>query len=188
VAAKFRFWQVCMRFLLGLIFGLLLFPVGIFAYLHYGSVPAAVADAPLPMERSITHGSLHARIDREAPKTAPIEPSPTNLLIGAQIYRDNCSGCHGYYGQSSPFGKHIFPEAPQLWAPHGSGVVGVSDDPVGETYWKVRNGIRLSGMPSFNGLLNETQMWQVSVLLASADKPLPANVIDTVKPGAAPNP
>jgi mono/diheme cytochrome c family protein len=59
---------------------------------------------------------------------------------------------------------------------------------VGETYWKVRNGIRLSGMPSFNSLLNETQMWQVSVLLAGADKPLPANVIDTVKPGAAPNP
>ena len=26
-------------------------------------------------------------------------------------------------------------------------------------------------------------MWQVSVLLANADKPLPANVIDTVKPG-----
>jgi hypothetical protein len=31
-------------------------------------------------------------------------------------------------------------------------------------------------------------MWQVSVLLVNADKPLPANVISTVKPGAAPNP
>jgi hypothetical protein len=31
-------------------------------------------------------------------------------------------------------------------------------------------------------------MWQVSVLLANADKPLPANVIDTVKPPAAPIP
>jgi mono/diheme cytochrome c family protein len=59
---------------------------------------------------------------------------------------------------------------------------------VGETYWKVRNGIRLTGMPSFDNLLNQTQMWQVSVLLAHADKPLPANVIDTVKPGAAPIP
>jgi mono/diheme cytochrome c family protein len=177
-----------MRFLLGLIIGLLLFPVGIYAYLQFGNVPVAVADGQFPMERAIVHSSLSARIDREAPKVSPIEPSPTNLLIGAQIYRDNCSGCHGYYGQSSPFGKHLFPEAPQLWAPHGNGVVGVSDDPVGETYWKVRNGIRLSGMPSFNNLLNETQMWQVSVLLASADKPLPANVISTVKPGAAPNP
>lgn len=176
-----------MRFLLGLILGLVLFPLGFIAYLYFGHVPVAVADAPLLMERTITHRSLNARIDREAPKSSPIEPSPTNLLIGAQIYRDNCSGCHGYYGQSSAFGKHLFPEAPQLWAPHGNGIVGVSDDPVGETYWKVRNGIRLSGMPAFDNLLNQTQMWQVSVLLAHADKPLPANVIDTVKPGAAPN-
>jgi thiosulfate dehydrogenase len=177
-----------MRFFLGVILGLIMFPLALVAYLYYGHAPVAVGDAPLPMERSITRRSLHARIDREAPKRSPIEPSPTNLLIGAQIYRDSCSGCHGYYGQTSPIGKQLFPRAPQLWAPHGNGIVGVSDDPVGETYWKVQNGIRLSGMPAFNNLLNQTQLWQVSVLLANADKPLPANVIDTVKPGAASNP
>jgi thiosulfate dehydrogenase len=177
-----------MRFLIGLVFGLVLFPLFAWVYLNYGTVPVAVADEPLLMERSLAHKALNARIDREAPKGSPIEPSPTNLLIGAQIYRDNCSGCHGYYGQASPFAKQIFPTAPQLWAPHGKGVVGVSDDPVGETFWKVENGIRLSGMPSYKGLLNETQMWQVSVLLSSADKPLPAEVIQTIKPGAAPNP
>ena len=51
----------------------------------------------------------------------------------------------------------------------------MSDDPVGETYWKVANGIRLTGMPSFDKVLNETQMWQVSLLLANADK-LPDSV------------
>ncbi len=177
-----------MRFLLGLIIGVVLAPVAIYAYLNYGPVPVAVTDEPFPLERSIAHHALDARIQREAPKTAPIEPSPTNLLIGAQIYRDNCSGCHGYYGQASPFAKQIFPRAPQLWAPHGRGVVGVSDDPVGETYWKVKNGIRLSGMPAYQTLLNDTQMWQVSILMASADKPLPAEVIQTVKPGATPAP
>src|SRR3984885_3868364 len=177
-----------MRFLLGFILGLVLVPLGLMVYLHYGQVPVAVTDPPFLMERSMAHRTLNARIDREAPKSSPIEPSPTNLLIGAQIYRDNCSGCHGYYGQASPFGKHVFPGAPQLWAPHGNGIVGVSDDPVGETFWKVRNGIRLSGMPAFNNLLNENQMWQVSVRRPNADKPLPADVISTVKPGAAPNP
>ncbi|MFL6428392.1 MAG: c-type cytochrome [Acidobacteriaceae bacterium] len=177
-----------MRFLLGFVLGILLLPLAIYAYLQFGNVPVAVADEPLVLERSMSHRVLDARINREAPKSSPIEPSPTNLLIGAQLYRDNCSGCHGYYGQSSPFGKHLFPEAPQLWAPHRNGVVGVSDDPVGETYWKVRNGIRLSGMPAFNNLLNETQMWQVSVLLANADKPLPATVVSTIKPGAPPAP
>lgn len=175
-------------FLIGLLLGLVLVPLGIYIYLSSGSPPVAVADAPFAMERSLAHRALDARIDREAPKSAPLEPSPTNLQLGAQVYRDNCSGCHGYYGQSSPIAKNMFPHAPQLWAPHGNGVVGVSDDPVGETFWKVKNGIRLSAMPSYKNLLNETQMWQVSVLLANADKPLPSNVLDTVKPGAPPNP
>jgi thiosulfate dehydrogenase len=53
----------------------------------------------------------------------------------------------------------------------------VSDDPPGETFWKVDNGIRLSGMPSFHKVLNPTQEWQVSLLLANADKPLPPQVL-----------
>jgi mono/diheme cytochrome c family protein len=61
-----------------------------------------------------------------------------------------------------------------------SGVVGVSDDPVGETYWKIKNGIRLSGMPAYGKALSETQMWQVSLLLSMANKPLPAEAAKTV--------
>jgi len=51
----------------------------------------------------------------------------------------------------------------------------VTDDPPGETFWKVANGIRLTGMPSFNQSLSETQMWQISLMLANADK-LPNSV------------
>jgi len=175
-------------FFLGLLLGLLLLPVMAFVYLHHGHVPVAVADPSFPMEAAIVHQPLNARIDREAPKSAPMEASPTNLQLGAQVYRQQCAQCHGYYGQASPIAKAVFPRIPQLWAPHGNGVVGVSDDPVGETYWKVANGIRLSAMPSYKGILNETQMWQVSLLLANADKPMPAGVLDSLKPGAAVTP
>ena len=172
-------------FVLGLFIGLLLFPVVGFAYLRYGHPPVAVADPSFPMEAAIVHNPLAARIDRDAPKAAPMEPSPTNLALGAQVYRRECAGCHGYYGQASPLAKAVFPGIPQLWTPHGHGVVGVSDDPVGETYWKVANGIRLSAMPSYKHILSETEIWQVSLLLANADKPMPANVLDTVKPGGS---
>lgn len=36
-------------------------------------------------------------------------------------------------------------------------------------------GIRLTGMPGFNQSLSETQMWQISLMLANADK-LPNSV------------
>ncbi len=168
-------------FILGLLLGLLVLPVAVGVWLRYGNPPVAVHDPRLPLEQQIVNVPLHARMDREMPAHAAMDPSPANLLLGAHVYREQCAGCHGQYNRPSPFAATMFPVAPQLWAPHGQGVVGVSDDPAGETYWKVKNGIRLSGMPAYAGLLNETQMWQVSVLLANADKPLPAAALDVLK-------
>ena len=50
----------------------------------------------------------------------------------------------------------------------------VTDEPEGITYWKVTHGIRLSGMPGFEGALSNTQRWQVTMLVASADRLSPA--------------
>jgi thiosulfate dehydrogenase len=169
-----------MRFLLGLILGLLVIPVWVLIYFHFGHPPVAVADQPFPLEKQIVHMPLHTRIDKEMPASAAIEASATNLTAGAQIYREQCAGCHGLYGRPSDFARQMYPRAPQLWAPHGNGVIGVNDDPVGETYWKVKNGIRLTGMPAYGKALTETQMWQVSLLLSKADKPLPAEAAKTV--------
>lgn len=83
----------------------------------------------------------------------------------------------------------MYPNAPPLWESHHNGeVVGVSDDPPGETYWKAANGIRLTGMPSFKDILSDTQLWQVSLLLANANKPLPPAALDILhgKAAAAP--
>lgn len=168
-------------FIIGLFLGLLILPAAAWGWFRFGHPPVAVSDAPLPFEQQIVNVPLHARIDREAPAHPGMAASPTNLLIGAGVYRSQCASCHGLYGRDSSYGAHMFPKSPQLWAPHGHGVVGVSDDPAGETYWKVKNGIRLSGMPSFKNVLNEEQMWQVSVLLAGADKQLPADVLTLLK-------
>lgn len=160
-------------FILGLILGLIALPAVAWFYLHSERVPVATADRPFPFETAIAKAALHRRINREMPRQAPMEASAANLEIGAHIYRAHCAVCHGLDAMPSAIAKGMYPETPQLWESHREGVVGVSDDPVGETYWKVANGIRLSGMPSFRHVLNEAQMWQVSLLLANANKPLP---------------
>lgn len=170
-----------MRFLLGLVLGFLIIPVWVFIYFHVGHPPVAVADRPFLLERELVRAPLHVRINKEMPARAPIEASPTNLSAGAQIYRQQCAACHGLYGRPSDFGDHMYPRAPQLWAPHGNGVVGVSDDPVGETFWKVENGVRLTGMPAFGKVLNSTQMWQVSLLVKNAGNPMPADVAQLLR-------
>jgi mono/diheme cytochrome c family protein len=173
--------QIMKSFLLGLILGLLAIPAAVFVYFRASRAPVAVADNAFPLERQIVSVPLRARIDKEMPQRAPIEPSDTNLEAGAHVYRQQCAACHGLYGRPSSFAKYMYPSAPQLWAPHRNGVVGVSDDPPGETYWKVSNGIRLSGMPAFNKVLNQTQIWQVTLLLSRADQPLPASALDLLK-------
>ena len=150
-------------------------------WLTYGHPPVAVADALLPFEQYVTQMPLHARIDREMPKTVPVEANEATFVARAHIYREQCAFCHGVSGGASPVGKHMFPDAPPLWEKHHGEVVGVSDDPPGETYWKVSNGIRLTGMPGYKNVLSETEMWQVSVLLANADKPLPPAALTLLK-------
>ena len=61
---------------------------------------------------------------------------------------------------------------------------------LGETYWKTTNGIRLTGMPAFKNSLNDNQLWQVSVMLANADKlpPSAANLLSNAQPALQPNP
>jgi mono/diheme cytochrome c family protein len=162
------------RILFGIVLGIVLAVVGLMAWLRFGKIPVAVTDPPLPAEQLLTGVPLHARIDREMVKNPPIQADEANLVAGAHIYSEQCAVCHGLYDKPSAFGQHMFPGATPLWEKHGHGsVVGVSDDPPGETYWKVANGIRLTGMPSYQQTLTETQMWQVSMLLANADKPLP---------------
>ncbi len=161
---------------LGFLLGIAAVAAGLFVYLKFGALPVAVADKAFPFEKQIVYLPLDSRIEREM-KTPPFGISEDVFESGAHVYRAQCASCHGTPGHDVPFAKHMFPSAPQLWRGHGShGVVGVSDDEPGETYWKVANGIRLSGMPSYAHVLSETEMWQVSLLLKNADKELPAPV------------
>jgi thiosulfate dehydrogenase len=150
--------------ILGFIIGFVLLPVLAFFYVFFGYAPVATAGPPLPLERYMAHLALNARIRKEMPKDSPVQPTEANLTAGAKIYRDYCAVCHGIAGEpKTATARGMFPPPPQLL--HGKGV---TDDPVGETYWKVANGIRLTGMPAYRGSLSNDELWQVSQFLGHA--------------------
>jgi mono/diheme cytochrome c family protein len=175
------------RILLGILLAMILLPVAALGWMRFGKVPVAVADPPFPHEHEIVNIPLYARIDRELVKTPPVQADEDDLVAGAHVYSEKCSVCHGFHAKPSPIGSNMYPAAPQLWEKHGT-AVGVSDDPVAVTYWKVVNGIRLTGMPSYKLMLTDTEIWQVSTLLANADKPLPPNAVDLLRGEPAPAP
>lgn len=159
-----------MKFIVGLIIGIIAVPLFAFLYVYFGYAPVATSAPPFPLEKKIAAMALNARIHKSALPQSPIQPTEDNLMTGAHVYREHCAVCHGLADQpKTPTAQGMYPPPPQLL--HGKGV---TDDTPGETYWKVTNGIRLTGMPAFN-TLSDTERWQVSELLANADK-LPADV------------
>ena len=163
-------------FIVGVLLGVVILPLCGFLYFRFGYAAVATAASPLPFERQLAHMALNARIGKEAPKASPISASPENYASAAHTYRAHCAACHGLPGQEkTATAKGMYPKVPQLF--QGTGV---TDDPVGETYWKVKNGIRLTGMPAYTGSLSEEDMWKVSLLVANGDK-LPADVTQELR-------
>ena len=158
--------------LLGVLLALVLMGCFIYFYFSTGRAPIATTDPPMPFEMKLAHMAIDARVEKQQIPPSPVAADEKTYLSGAEVYKEHCSVCHGLPDQPKTFiAQGMFPPPPQLF--HGTGV---SDDPATETYWKVENGIRLTGMPGFKGRLTETQIWQVSVLLANSDK-----VPDSVK-------
>lgn len=164
------------KFIAGLLIGLLLIPIGVFCYFRSGRAPVASAASMIPFEQRLAKMALHARVDKEMPTTVPIAADEANLTAGAKTYHEHCAFCHGTPGQTpSAAAQGMFPKPPQLFVRKG-----VTDDPAGETYWKVANGIRLTGMPSYSKTLSDTQMWQVSLVLLHAHD-LPPSAMNELK-------
>jgi mono/diheme cytochrome c family protein len=169
-----------MKFLVGFILGIIVIPAGLYFYFFTGSAPVATSAKPMPFEKQMANMALDARVKKEAPGDPALQVNDANLLAGAQIYQQQCAVCHGLPGQpATAIAKGMFPKPPQLF--HGKGV---TDDPAGETYWKAANGIRLTGMPGFKSTLSDTQLWQVSLLLANANK-LPQETMAILKGATA---
>ena len=153
-------------FVVGVFVGAALFALVVFGYFLAGQAPVATDAPPMPFEKYLAKTALHKVLDREMPHSVPIPSDYANYVAGAQIYKENCAVCHGLPGKpATSVAKGMFPKPPVLLEGKG-----VTDDEPGETYWKVVHGIRMTGMPGFKGSLTETQAWQVSILLAHADK------------------
>jgi thiosulfate dehydrogenase len=166
-------------FLIGLIVGLLTLPVVAGICALTGHLPVAASDSPLPLEKAVTGALLNARIHKEAPDHDVSGMTTADLVSGASAYQKNCAFCHGLPQQpATAAAKGMFPSPPQLFTADGN----VADDAAGVTYWKVKNGIRLTGMPGFQASLAEQEMWQVTALVARGDK-LPTEALDALKPG-----
>jgi thiosulfate dehydrogenase len=163
-----RVKSVLKGLLLGIAATLVVLAAAGYAVLRAGIIPANADAKPGRFERYIAGTSLKATLQKEAPKEQnPISLNDANLIAGAHLYGSHCAVCHGTAGKDAPpppIAKGEYPQPPQL-AKHG-----VEDDPQGWTYWKIKHGIRWTGMPSWKDELTDRQIWTLTLFLKHMDK------------------
>lgn len=167
------------RFLLGFIAAVVFVLLAEFLWVRLGFVDSR-ADVPeSALERRVAMPSLDASVDRHAAEARnPVAATDVNLVAGMKIYQANCAGCHGDIHQPhSVFGDSFYPRAPQF-------MEDAPDMPENQNFYIIQHGVRLSGMPAWDSLLKEQEMWQVTTFLSHMDK-LPPHVAEQWKAIAA---
>ena len=166
--------------ILGILLGMLLIVGSVYFYFSSGRAPVATSAPPMPLEKTLARIGLHAYLDKLPHPEPQVPADEANLISGAKVYKEQCATCHGLPSEpKSAVATGMYPAPPQLF--QGTGV---TDDDAWESYWKVENGIRLSGMPGFKDRLTEKQIWQVAVLVRNADK-IPESVKKELAAGAS---
>jgi mono/diheme cytochrome c family protein len=159
-------------FIAGVVATVLIAMVAGFVLLKSGLIPANADAKPGGLELWIAGTSLDATLGKEAPKGPnPVALTDANLVQGISLYGQHCAICHGTASgaaSASPVAKGLYPAPPQL------AEEGVEDDPEGESFWKIKHGIRLTGMPAWGRSMSDRQIWTLALFLKHMDKLPPA--------------
>ena len=148
------------------------------AYFYFGRAPVAVSDKPAVWEHLAEGVAVHRRIRQEA-RPAPFPAGEDAFEGAARTYRSQCAQCHGTPAQEAAIGAAMVPRAQQFFTRDRKTTAAQS---AGELYWPTAFGIRRSGMPAYRKSLTNTQLWQIALLLHSADQELPDPVRDLLNP------
>lgn len=152
-------------FLVGVAATLVVLCAGVLLVLSLGLFPVGADNPPSSLERRLAHMATGAYLSSHAPKQEnPVQPTPAALSDGARIYEKHCAVCHGGALQKiSPLQRKFSPGVPQL-------VNRVPRDPDAEFYWITKHGFRMTGMPAWDGILNDDQIWTVVAFIKRSDK------------------
>jgi thiosulfate dehydrogenase len=123
--------------------------------------------------------ALDASVDRRVPEVKnPILPTDENLIAGMKLYQANCSTCHGDVQQpDGMFADALYPRSPLF-------LKDAPDMAENQNLYIIQHGVRHSGMPAWDKILTQEQMWRLTTFLSHMDK-LPPQVAGQWKQLAA---
>ncbi|GAU86128.1 cytochrome c [Bosea sp. BIWAKO-01] len=131
-----------MRFIAGFVSAFIVLAVAGLALVFSGVVNIAAREPHSAPVFFLLQTAMRQSVARQAAKVPAPAPS-TDIARGFRLYNETCVYCHGAPGKDpTDIGKGLNPEPPflpdtiQRWN-------------AAEIFWIVKNGVRMTGMPSF---------------------------------------
>jgi mono/diheme cytochrome c family protein len=153
------------RFIAGVLFTLILFAVTVFAVASFGLYPIGADNPPGGLERALAAKAMDVYAEKHKPAVDnPTAITAENLIEGAKEYEEHCAFCHGgAKAKISPMENKFNPPAPQL-------INRIPHDPDNWLFWVTKHGVRMTGMPSWDGVMSDEEMWKVVAFIKHSDK------------------
>jgi mono/diheme cytochrome c family protein len=152
-------------FVVGVVVTLLVLAGGALAVSHFGLYPIGADNPPGALERVLAGGAMDRYAETHKPEgDNPVQATTQHLTEGAKEYEEHCAFCHGgAKAKISPMQNRFSPPPPQLIdrIPH-------DDDPW--LFWVTKHGVRMTGMPAWDGILSDDEMWKVIAFIKRSDK------------------
>jgi mono/diheme cytochrome c family protein len=134
------------RLLLLLLAGILIIAIGGASYairMVHGGFSTRVAPGAVESSLAMTMRDM-AIPSRYKTMKNPVTTTPEVIHEGIAHWADHCATCHANNASGDTmYGKMMYPRPPDM---RQKGTQDMSD---GELYYTIKNGVRLSGMPSF---------------------------------------
>jgi mono/diheme cytochrome c family protein len=145
-----------MAFIKSLIVILVLGVIAALAVMYTGAFNvAATWQDPAPVYWVIRTTLVNSVKTRAGGIAAPASFTNEQVRTGFRHYNETCVYCHGGPGKDpGDIGKGLNPEPPYL--PDSAG-----DWKANELFWIVKNGVRMTGMPAFEPVLKDEDIWAV---------------------------
>ncbi len=153
------------NFVLGAVATVVVAAGGVLLYLWLGLFPIGADNPPGTVEHALAKMAADASVERSQPgQKNPAEPTPANLIEGAQQYEAHCAVCHGGAAKKiSPLKTNFSPPVPQI-------INKIPHDDDAPLFWVTKHGIRMTGMPAWTGVLSDEEMWKVIAFVKNSGK------------------
>jgi len=150
-----------------LIFLIVLAVAGV-VFIYSGQFDVAASTPDNKLVKTVLSTTRDRSVARRADGiTPPKLDDPQMIRTGLVHYHEMCTTCHGAPGvEISEIGMGLNPEPPEL-AAHAAA------DPPGETFWIVKNGLKMTGMPSFGVTHSDQDIWAIVAFLRKMPKLTP---------------